>query len=121
LAFKSIHSALYTYFDAYAGYPGSLHPDGNRVDRSITQGTTNLDNLATIGFYINKLRFDQKFIVGISFGFNKSDQEIAHMLNYALKVKNYDSKATRKLRNKTVRELDEKFREIGLIEGKDVF
>jgi len=121
LAFKTIHSALYTYYDEYAGYPGSLHPDGNKVDRTRTQNTTNLDNLATIGFYIDKLGFEQKFILGISFKYNKSDQIIAHMLNNTLKVKNWDSKNTRKLRQRTVRELDKEFRANGLIEDKNGF
>ena len=121
MAFKSIYSALYTYFDDYAGYPGSLYPDGDRVDRSITQNTKNLDNLATIGFYIKQLDPNHKLVLLYSFKFNKSDQETAHIINYQTHSKNWDSKNTRKMRNKIVRELDEKFREIGLIEKKDVF
>ena len=121
MVFKSIYAALYTYFDEYAGYPGSLHPHCDRVDRSITQGTTNLDNLATIGFYIQRLDPNHKFILMYSFKFNFSDQEIAHLVNHQTHSKNWDSKNTRKMRHKIVRGLDEKFRKIGLIEDKNDF
>ena len=115
MVFKSVKSALKWFYDSYRGFPGSFDLTQVRVDKSLNLEMTELDYLASIGYYINNLSFEKQFILRGAYKDNLSDQEIGNFLNWELKVKNWNSKGTRRERLEAERDLREKLIEVEII------
>ena len=126
MRFYSIHRALGFYYDTFSRYPKSIDLESVRVDGGGQKETDWIQKYATIGFYIRLLDYEQEFILQLYYareGTSEqglSDQEIAHKLNRELGYKKWHSKSLRKERQEIIRKLDGKFREIGLIENRDI-
>ena len=127
----AVISLLFYYLGFGNGMSALPLPNGTGIiDHSPNFGMDALENYGTIAYYIGKLDYDQQFILSLFYGLKYpdgtpfitdkekdrkyerlSDQEIAVLLNYDRKVKNWDSRSIRKLRHSTVKDLDKIFRD----------